>query len=139
VQPAALVMLAGSLAFAGSMIATKRLAATESAITVLFWMSVLQLPLGLVPALATWTAPLALDLPWIAAVAVFGFTSHYCMTRAFALADATVVVPIDFLRLPLIAIVGFLAYGETFQAPILAGAAVIFTGTYYCLSREARK
>jgi drug/metabolite transporter (DMT)-like permease len=139
VQPAALVMLAGSLAFAASMIGTKRLAATESALAVLFWMSVLQLPLALVPALPSWTAPLAADLPWIGAVALFGFTSHYCLARAFALADATVVVPIDFLRLPLIALVGLLAYGEPFQAPILVGAAVIFAGTYFCLSRESRK
>ena len=138
-QPAALVMLAGSLAFAGSMIATKRLAATEKALTVLFWMSVLQLPLALVPALPSWSAPVPADAPWIAAVAVFGFSSHYCLARAFALADATVVAPIDFLRLPLIAFVGFLAYGERFQAPILLGAAVIFAGTYYCLSREARR
>ena len=139
VQPAALVMLAGSLAFAGSMIATKRLAATETALSVLFWMSVLQLPLALLPALPAWTAPALADLPWIAAVAVFGFTSHYCLARAFALADASVVVPIDFLRLPLIALVGFLAYGEPFQAPILVGAAVIFAGTYFCLSREGRR
>ena len=139
IQPAALVMLLGSLAFAASMIATKRLTATDSALAVLFWMSVLQMPLALVPALPAWVGPAATDLPWIAAVALFGFTSHYCMTRAFALADATVVVPIDFLRLPLIALVGALAYAEPLEPPIFIGAAVIFAGTYYCLSRETRK
>jgi drug/metabolite transporter (DMT)-like permease len=72
-----------------------------------------------------------------AAVALFGFTSHYCLARAFGLADATVVVPIDFLRLPLIAVIGAVAYGEPFEPPVLFGAAVIFAGTYYCLSRES--
>jgi drug/metabolite transporter (DMT)-like permease len=60
------------------------------------------------------------------------------MTRAFKLAEATVVVPIDFTRLPLIAVVGALFYKEPFDALILVGAAVIFAGTYYSLRREAR-
>jgi drug/metabolite transporter (DMT)-like permease len=61
------------------------------------------------------------------------------MTRAFKLADATVVVPIDFMRLPLIAVVGALAYGEALDPWVFVGAAIIFTGTYYSLSREARR
>ena len=136
-QPAALVMLLGSLAFAATMIATKRLTASDTPLAVLFWMSVLQMPLALLPALPLWVAPTLADLPWLAAVAVFGFTSHYCLARAFSLADATVVVPIDFLRLPLIAVIGAVAYGEPFEPPVLVGAAAIFAGTYYCLSRES--
>lgn len=139
IHPAAFVMLLGSLAFAASMIATKRLSSSDTPLGVLFWMSVLQLPLALVPALPGWVAPAASQLPWVAAVGVCGFSAHYCMTRAFALGDATVVVPIDFLRLPLIAVVGALAYGEPFEPAILLGAALIFAGTYYCLSREGRK
>jgi drug/metabolite transporter (DMT)-like permease len=139
VQPAALVMLLGSLAFAASMIATKRLTATDTPLAVLFWMAVLQMPLALFPALPGWVAPSAADLPWLSAVAVLGFTSHYCMTRAFVLADASVVVPMDFLRLPLIGLVGAVAYGEAIEPATFIGAAVIFAGTYYCLSRETRK
>jgi len=60
------------------------------------------------------------------------------MTRAFKLADATVAVPIDFVRLPLIAVVGTLFYDEPFDPMIIVGAAVIFAGTYYSLSRERR-
>ena len=52
------------------------------------------------------------DLPWVIALGVVGLSAHYCMTRAFRIADAMVVVPIDFLRLPLIAVVGALFYGE---------------------------
>jgi drug/metabolite transporter (DMT)-like permease len=61
------------------------------------------------------------------------------MTRAFKLADATVVVPIDFMRLPLIAVVGALAYGEPLDPLVFVGAGIIFLGTYYSLSREARR
>jgi len=138
VEPAAFVMLLGSLAYALTMIATKRLSVNDSPLVVLFWMSLIQMPLGLIPALPAWVWPRAADLPWIVFVGVAGFTAHYCLTRAFRLADATVVVPIDFLRLPLIAVVGALAYGEPIDPAVMLGAAVIFAGTYYSLRREAR-
>ena len=60
------------------------------------------------------------------------------MTRAVHLADATVVAPIDFIRLPLIAVVGALFYAEPFDPMVIVGAIVIFSGTYYNLSRERR-
>lgn len=139
IQPAALVMLAGAFAFATTMVATKRLAGTDSPLVVLFYMSAIQLPLGLIPALGQWVAPTLADAPWILAVGAAGFSAHYCMTRAFRLADATLVVPFDFLRLPLIAVVGFLFYGEPIELATMVGAAVIFAGTYYSVSRESRR
>ncbi len=139
VQPAALVMLAGSFAFASTMIATKRLSENDSALAVLFYMSAIQLPLGFVPALQGWVAPTLTDLPWIIAVGGAASSAHYCMTRAVRIADAMLVIPIDFLRLPLIAVVGMLFYGERLEPPILLGAAVIFAGTYYSIRRESRK
>jgi drug/metabolite transporter (DMT)-like permease len=139
VHPAALVMLAGAFAFATTMVATKRLSGTDSPLVVLFYMSAIQLPLGLVPALGQWVAPTLADLPWILGVGVSGFSAHYCMTRAFRLADATLVVPLDFLRLPLIAVVGFLFYREPVELATLVGAAVIFSGIYYSVRREGRR
>ena len=61
------------------------------------------------------------------------------MTQAMKLVDAMVAVPIDFIRLPMIAVVGALAYGEPFDPMVIAGAAVIFAGTYYSISRERAK
>ena len=60
------------------------------------------------------------------------------MTRAFRIADATLVVPFDFLRLPLIAAIGALFYGEPLEFSIFAGTAVIFAGTYYSIRHETR-
>jgi drug/metabolite transporter (DMT)-like permease len=77
------------------------------------------------------------DLPWVLALGVVGLTAHYCMTRAFRLADAMVVVPIDFLRLPLIAVVGAVFYSEPLELTIMLGAAVIFAGTFYSIRRES--
>jgi len=139
VHPAALVMLAGSFAYASTMIATKRLSGSDSALAVVFYMSVVQLPLAFVPALPGWVAPALVDLPWILAIGAAGLSAHYCLTRAMRIADATLVVPIDFLRLPLIAVVGMLFYGEPLEFSIMLGAAMIFTGTYYSVQRESRK
>lgn len=138
-HPAALVMLFGALLYAGNIIFTKSLSATDSAIAVTFWMSVVQAPLTLLAALPGWVLPQAVDIPWIAGIGAGSFAAHYSMTRAMKHADATVVVPIDFTRLPLIAVVGAAFYGEPFDPMVLVGAAVIFAGTYYSLRREARR
>jgi len=137
IQPAALVMLLGAFAYASTMIATKRLAGHDSAFAILFYMAVIQLPLGLVPALSQWAWPGLRDLPWVIALGFVGLSAHYCMTRAFRLADAMVVVPIDFLRLPLIAVVGAVFYGERLELVIMIGAAIIFAGTFYSIRRES--
>jgi drug/metabolite transporter (DMT)-like permease len=138
VHPGALATLAAAVGFAAVMVATKRLSATDSPLAVLFYMSVMQMPLGLATALPGWVTPTVVDLPWIVAVGGAGFGSHYCLTRAFMLADATFVVPLDFLRLPLIAVVGAAFYGEPIEIVTLLGAAVIFAGIYYSLTRERR-
>jgi len=138
VSPAALVMLAGSFAYASIMIVTKRLSQSDSALAILFYMAAIQVPLGFFPALPGWVTPGLADLPWVIAVGASGLVAHFCMTRAFRIADAMIVVPIDFLRLPLIAGVGMLFYGEPLEFSILLGAAVIFAGTYYSIRRESR-
>jgi drug/metabolite transporter (DMT)-like permease len=137
IQPAALVMLVGAFAYASTMVATKRLSGHDSAFAILFYMAVIQLPLALVPALPQWAWPGLRDLPWVLALGVVGLSAHYCMTRAFRLADAMVVVPIDFLRLPLIAVVGAVFYSEPLELTIMLGAAVIFAGTFYSIRRES--
>jgi drug/metabolite transporter (DMT)-like permease len=135
----ALVALLASLFYAGNMIATKRLTATDSPLAILFWMSVIQTPLSLLTALPQWVAPPAADLPWMFVMGLGSYTAHYCMTRAFKLADATLVVPIDFTRLPLIAVVGAVFYAEAFDPWIILGAGIIFAGTYYSLRLETRR
>jgi drug/metabolite transporter (DMT)-like permease len=135
-HPAALAALACSFLYATTMIYTKRLSATESPLAVLFWMSLVQAPITLVAALPHWVAPVLADLPWIVGIGIGSFTAHYCMTRAMHLVDATVAVPIDFFRLPLIAVVGAMVYSEALDPMVFIGAAVIFAGTYYSLRRE---
>ena len=138
VPPAALVMLAGSFCYGAAIIATKRLAGSDSMLAILFYLYAIQMPMALVPALMQWVTPGIAHLPWIAALGISGVAAHFCMTRAFRIADAALVVPIDFLRLPLIAVIGTLFYGEPIELTVLLGAAVMFGGTYYGIRRESR-
>ena len=138
-HPAAFAMILGSLCYASSFVFTKRLSSTDTALAVLFWMSVIQTPISLALALPRWVTPPAADLPWIVGVGCGAFFAHYCMTQSMKLVDATVAVPIDFIRLPLIAVVGAVFYAEPFDPMVIVGAAVIFTGTYYSLSRERHR
>ena len=55
------------------------------------------------------------------------------------LAPAIVVIPLDFMRLPLISVIGFLAYGEAFDLPILVGAGVIFIAILLNLRAEKQR
>ena len=135
-HPAALAMVLGSLCYASSFIFTKRISATDSALAVLFWMSAIQLPIALAASAPSWVNPVLADAPWILAIGVGSYTAHYCMTRAVMAADASLVTGIDFIRLPLIALVGALAYGEALDPLVFVGAAIIFAGTYYGLTRR---
>ena len=137
-HPAVFLMLLGSLCYAGSLVLTKRLSATDSPQTVLLWMSLMQAPITLLAALPSWVTPPLSSLPWILLIGAGSYSAHYCMTRSMALADATVVAPVDFIRLPLIAVIGSVFYAEPFDPLVIVGAAVIFAGTYYSLSRERR-
>ncbi|MEK6244673.1 MAG: EamA family transporter [Pseudomonadota bacterium] len=88
-------------------------------------------------ALPGWTAPELRELPWIVAIGIGSFTAHYCLTRSMRFADASVVVPVDFFRLPLIAAVGAVFYSEPFDPAVILGAALIFAGVWFSLAREA--
>ena len=129
-SPAHMVMLAGAVGFALSVVATKSLTADESPFAILFYMNVIQLPLGLVPALPVWVWPSAVLWPWVVVVGLTGLSAHYALARALTYGDASVVMPFDFLRLPLITAIGFLLYGEAVSLWVLAGAVVIFAGNY---------
>ena len=139
VTPAALAVLGGAVCYALSHTLTRRLAQTDAPIIILFYMTLIQLPLGLLPALRGWVSPMPSMWPWLLVVGVTALSGHYCMARAFALADATVVVPMDFLRLPLIALVGWICYGEGIDGFVLGGALVMLAGNIVNIRAERRQ
>jgi drug/metabolite transporter (DMT)-like permease len=137
--PAALIILAGAFGFAGSILLVKRLLVTEHVFTVIFYMSLIQLPLGLAGSLFVWVRPHLIDLPWVVAMGATSLTAHYSMGRALALGDASFVLPLDFLRLPCIALTALLLYGEPIDGWTMLGAALIFAGNYWSVRFEATR
>jgi drug/metabolite transporter (DMT)-like permease len=91
-------------------------------------MLVIQAAAGFFPSLYVWIWPSAYAWGWIVVIAFCGTFSHYCMARAMLYADATVVVPMDFLRVPLTAAAGWLIYSERLDVFTVLGAALILTG-----------
>jgi drug/metabolite transporter (DMT)-like permease len=139
ISSASLAVLGSAFCYALSHTLTRRLALVDTPLTILFYMTAIQLPLGFVTSIFDWTTPSLAMLPWIMVVGVAALSGHYCMTRALAIADAIVVVPMDFLRLPLIAAVGFLFYGESLDWFVLAGGVVMFTGNFLNIQAETKR
>ncbi|NRB18545.1 MAG: DMT family transporter [Rhodobacteraceae bacterium] len=118
--------------FAFTNILTKRLTRVESIGSILFWLTSMQLIMGGLAAGydGDITLPDATTLPWLILIGLAGLAAHFCLTNALAVAPATVVVPIDFTRLPLIAVLGMLLYNEPLDIWVFCGAIVIFAANY---------
>jgi drug/metabolite transporter (DMT)-like permease len=127
--------------FALTYIFTKRLTRTETITAIMFYLTLMQLIFGLIT--AGYDGDIALpslsNAPLLALVGVCGLLAHFCITKALQIAPATVVAPIDFARLPIVAIIAMLVYNEALDVWVFVGAAVIFSGNYFNIWTETRK
>jgi drug/metabolite transporter (DMT)-like permease len=138
-RPVALLALGAAITRALAAVVTKKLTQTETTFAILFWMNLMQLPMNLAgsdPLFIT-KLDLSMALPLIG-IAVTGLSAHLCMAEAFRCSDAIVVVPLDFLRVPLIALIGWSFYGEALDALVLAGSSLIIAGVIWNLRTEVR-
>ncbi|HEX5080208.1 MAG TPA: DMT family transporter, partial [Geminicoccaceae bacterium] len=132
----AVLLLLSSLLTAGVTLLIKRLAATESATTIVLYQALFMTALSLPLALLHWRMPTLAELPALIVVGALGTVSWLCVTRAFALVDASVVMPFEFARLPLTALAGYLLFAEVPTLWTWLGGAVIFASTVYITHRE---
>lgn len=139
IHPAIFVVLASAVLFALANVLTKKLVVRDSPLSIIFWMTAMHLVMSAAPAALNWTPPTLADLPWVLAMAVVSITAHFCLSKAFAQADAMVVAPLDFLRLPLAAVVGWVLYQEGLDWFVMLGALVMFTGNLVNLWAERRR
>jgi len=138
-NPASILVLLAAFGYAVTMITTKKLTMTETTFGIVFWMAVIQLPLSLLGSDPT----VFFHLEWrhvipALGVGIAGLTSHYSLSNAFRAGDATLVVPLDFMRIPLIAVVGWAFYGERLDVFVLLGALIIVAGVLWNLRSESR-
>lgn len=133
------VMLLGAIGFAGSMLGTKILAPTEKPITIIFYMGALQIPVTLALAWSYLEIEQPVVYAYLTAITLAGMGAHYCLARSMRLSDAVMVAPLDFLRLPLIAVAAALLYAEPLDPLVLLGGAVILAGNLWSLMSEHRR
>ena len=129
-----------AIGFAFALMLTKRLTRTESITCILFYLTVMQAVFGVI--FAGWDFDIAVpslsSAPWVVLIGLAGLLAHFCITNALSIAPATVVIPIDFIRLPAIAVIGMLLYNEPLDIFVFLGALLIFAGNYYNILAETR-
>lgn len=130
-----------AVGFAGSAVFTRKLTRTETITCILFYLTLMQAVFGLICAGIDgdihW--PSAANWPWIGLIACAGLVAHFCLTTALKLAPATVVMPIDFARLPVIAVIGVMLYAESLDPFVFLGALIIFGANYFNILHETRR
>ena len=136
-----IAIVAGAVAaifFAGAAILTRKLTVSNSLTKILFFLTSLQVIFGLICAGydSQIHIPTPSTFPWLILIGIAGLTAHFCMTKSLTLAPASVVMPVDFARLPLIAVIGMLFYGEALDAYVLLGAVLIFTANNINLKQQ---
>jgi drug/metabolite transporter (DMT)-like permease len=137
INPGQLIAVAAAVGFGISIALVKFLTRTESTLSILFWMLVVQSVAGFFPTLFVWVWPTPYVWGWIVVIAICGMFSHFCMVRAMLYADATIVIPMDFLRVPLTATAGWLLYSERLDLLTVVGAVLILTGNLLNLKPNA--
>jgi drug/metabolite transporter (DMT)-like permease len=119
-------------------VSIKFLSRTEKPDTIVIYTTMLWVPMSLAPALFYWQTPVGITWLWIVLAGFFGTCGHMFWTRALKLADASLLTPIGFLQVPIVALFGYFLFGESLDRWVAAGAAIIFASNAYIANRESR-
>ena len=139
-EPGHAAALAAAVCFALNTIFTKQIRRHDTVLCVMFWMTLLQGGASLVLSLPGGIpVPSPGMLPWILIVGLTGLSAHYCLTSALGYAPASIVAPMEFIRLPLIALVGMWVYGEPLRLAVFVGAGFIIAGNLLTIRSETRR
>lgn len=131
-----ILVLFSSLVWAFALLVIKTLSRTDSSATIIAYMALLMMPLTLVPAAFVWQWPDAVQLFWLVLVGLLGGAGQLLMTEALRSADTAVVMPIDFCKLPWVAVIAYLAFSEVPDLYTWLGGAIIFASSFYIAYRE---
>ncbi|MGB2256094.1 MULTISPECIES: DMT family transporter [unclassified Spongiibacter] len=133
VDSASLIVLAAAIGYAVSHTCTKALGGADSPFTIVFYMCLVQLPIGFALSIAHWQWPYSEQWVWLLLIGLMALSAHFCMSKAMHYAEVSVVVTLDFLRLPLIALLGVVLYAEAFDWAILLGGTLMLAGNIIAL------
>ncbi|MGE0094984.1 MAG: DMT family transporter [Alphaproteobacteria bacterium] len=134
----ALVMLFGAACWGSQHIVLKTLSRTEPTNVIVCYHAILLTPAALILSLFVWRTPGLVDILWLVALGSLGTVGHLCLARSFAAAEASVVLPFDFSKMPIAAAIGYVAFDEHPDLWTWAGAALIVAAATYIARREAQ-
>lgn len=138
-QPASLLVLLAAFLYAVFNVLTKKMTSNTSTFAIVFWMNLMQLPMGLAGSDPLFPLRLGMaQVPSVLGIGIAGLAAHYCMASAFRWGDASLVTPLDFLRIPLIALVGWRFFGEALDIWVFVGSLIILAGILWNLRAETR-
>lgn len=138
VDPAAGLVLIAAAGYGLSLILVKQLTREVSPGAIVVWMILIQLPLGFLASLTDWRPVSFADIPWMLVAGIGALAAHYCQAQALKRLDASVVMPIDFLRVPMAAVVGYYAYAEAIDLWVFLGGGIILFSNYRAVMAERR-
>ena len=140
-EPGVLAALGAAIGFAGSAVFTRKLTRTQGLASILFYLTTMQAVFGLTLAAidGEMALPSAESAPWLVIIGFAGLAAHFCLTSALKLAPATVVMPIDFARLPVIALIGWILYQEHLELAVILGGALILTANWINIRASVRE
>jgi len=134
----AMMVLLSNTVWAVALIVIKSLSRTESAATISLYAAILMAPVALVFALFVWEWPTAGQLVWLVAIGVFGSIAQLCLSQAFRLADATLVLPIDFTKIVWASLIGYVVFAQVPEVWVWVGGTVTFAAVFYNTYQERR-
>lgn len=139
IDPAAGLVLLAAAGYGLSLIMVKRLTGQCSPGAIVVWMILIQLPLGLIASLTDWRPVSVTDVPWMLVAGIGALSAHFCQAQALKRLEASVVIPVDFLRVPMAAVVGYYAYGEAIDLWVFLGGGIILLSNFQAVLSERRK
>lgn len=138
VDPAAGLVLIAAAGYGLSFILVKQLTNQVSPGAIVVWMILVQLPLGFLVSLTDWRPVSSSDIPWMLIAGLGALAAHYCQAQALKRLEASVVMPIDFLRVPMAAVVGYYLYAEAIDLWVFLGGGFILFSNYRAVMAERR-
>ncbi len=137
-EPASFIVILAAICFSTAYVCTKYLARTESPLVIIFLMCLIQLPIGLVLSYQDWQMPKNIEWLYLFIIGLTGLTAHFCIAKAMTYGEAGIVVSLDFLRLPIIAVVGMWLYKESLDWWVLIGGILMLTGNIINLNAQRK-
>ena len=131
-----LLVLNSTIFWAVALLLIKTIGRHDSSVTIITYMSLLQLPLSLIPALFVWTWPSPDLWFWLLMIGLLGGSAQWLMTESLRVADTSVVMPIDFCKLPWTALLAYLVFAQVPDIFVWIGGTVIFGSALYIAYRE---